>query len=1303
MRNPRSRHQGPERSRNGRKKAGRAVGLPNPAIGAAPPVASLDLSVAVIGAMPADAASLARVLSHLPEDSPLCMIVVPYVPGGVNGRAPFAAAARARRMIVPREGQPLEPGHTYFVPYDRPMEIAKGRFVRARGNGVLSPVKHVFGSVAEELGRHALGVLLSGTGKDGAQALRAIKEHGGKAIVQDPGSAVFDEATRTAIAMGLPDAVLDPSGISRELGALAQRSRGPPRAPSADRAVTAAPPLESREDDAPAHDAFRRILALLKGRFGVDLGQYKLTTIQRRVTRRMSLGRFDGLAQYAEHLRTHPDALAELHDDLFIHVTQFFRDPEAFAALAERVFPALLKDPSRTEPIRIWVPGCSTGEEAYSIGMALTEHLERVQSPLSFQIFATDVSEAAIARARRATYPDAGVAGLSPERLERFFDRVKAGYRIRKELRDRCVISRHDFTSNPPFAKLDLISCRNVLSYFGQALQRRVLPLFHFALKPGGFLWLGGCETPGTSSKLFALVDQQHKLYSKLPIEGPAISLATRRFATGTMALPRSFAPDSHRDLEFQRNADQLVLSRYGPPGVVINHHFEVLQFRGRTAPFLEPAAGQPTHNLLKMAHPDLLPALRPLIEAAKKQGGPVRRERLVLQEASGSITVNLEAAPLNPFAPERERQYLVLFETASGHAKTAQRSATLSTSSTARGSPRAGRDDAYVQELKQELEALREYQQALLEEFESSQEELTSANEELEATNEEVQSTNEELDTAKEELQSANEELSTMNDELQARNAELIALNEKLARGEDRFRLMVEGVKDYAIYMLDPEGRVVSWNEGARRMKGYETSEILGEHYSKFFLPEELAAGVPDLELEHARVEGRYETEAWRTRKDGSRFWANVVITRINDHAGKLIGFSKVTRDLTERRQAREALETSEQRFRLMIASVRDYAIFMLNPRGEVSSWNEGARRLKGYEESEILGQHFSIFYPPEALAAKRPEAEMEIALREGHVEDEGWRVRKDGSRFWANVVLTCVRDPSGKVLGFTKVTRDLTERRRAHEALRRLNESLEARVAERTEELEHALAVRDEFLSIASHELKTPLTSLKLQLQMARRAIDVASGRTLSPDAAARAWDRAIRASTALEELIEDLLDVSRIRTGRFAIDLKDVDVSALIDEVVTRLAAQAAQAEATISVDAEPSVYARWDQRRVAQVLTNLIYNALKYAPKSAIHVTSRRFGDRVRIAVRDHGPGLRPEQQEKLFERFERAGASPNVGGMGLGLFISRRIVEAHQGKIGVVSEPGAGATFEFELPLWPSPAEVEAGDGATVVD
>ncbi|HEX8435521.1 PAS domain-containing sensor histidine kinase [Archangium sp.] len=487
------------------------------------------------------------------------------------------------------------------------------------------------------------------------------------------------------------------------------------------------------------------------------------------------------------------------------------------------------------------------------------------------------------------------------------------------------------------------------------------------------------------------------------------------------------------------------------------------------------------------------------------------------------------------------------------------------------------------------------------------------------------------------------------------------------------QLRLLIDSVQDYAIFTLDPHGHISSWNAGAERIKGYRAEEILGQHFSRFYPPEDVARGKPQSGLQAAAREGRFEDEGWRVRKDGTLFWANVVITALHDEKGQVSGFGKVTRDLTTRKQAEEGLRQSEERFRLLVESVKDYAIFMLDLDGRVVTWNAGAERIKGYRTEEILGQHFSHFYPPEDVARGKPQRELELATREGRFEDEGWRVRKDGTLFWANVVITALHDEHGTPRGFAKVTRDFTSRKQAEEEreLHRLREAVRA---------------RDEFLSVASHELKTPLTPLQLKLTGLLRLIENNPEAALSGARVARDLDVARRQVRKLAELIDDLLDVSRISTGRLQLQRSPMNLSALAREVVARYAPQATQAGGRVEVEAPPAIVGTWDTRRLEQVVTNLLTNALKYGAGKPIHVrVSTEAGEAV-LTVRDEGIGIAPEHHPSIFERFVRAVTDRHYGGLGLGLFIAQQVVEAHDGSIHVQSALGQGATFTVRLPL-----------------
>ncbi len=1011
--------------------------------------------------------------------------------------------------------------------------------------------------------------------------------------------------------------------------------------------------ISTKEKD----NSLKGILALIKGKTQVDLSHYKMSTIRRRVERQMRMKKLPTLSKYASYLKKNPEGLVELYEDVFVHVTEFFRDPEAYESLKKNVFPALVKGRAPGSPVRFWVTGCSSGEEAYSLAIAFTEYCKSKRLNLKLTIFATDISQTVVQFARRAMYGEETIKKITSKKILSWFEKDKDCYRIKKEIRDMVVFSEHDLINNPPFSKLDLISCRNVLIYFGPELQKKIFPMFHFGLNKDGFLWLGTSESVTTSGNLFQTIDKKYRIFHKLPTSLQSAHETRMRILQQTET---SLDPA----LELQKSADQFLLSRFAPTGVIINLHNEVVQFRGKTAPYLSTPSGLPTTSLFKMAHPNLAPYLKKLISEALKKKTPVKKEGVNLFIGKKHTQVDIEVSPLNA------RHLLILFGKV-------EKKASLSKKVT--GHKTYSKANLSDQELIQELQVQRDYLQSVFEQYESTQAELMSANEELHAANEELHSANEEMESAREELQCTNEELTTSNEELESKNI-------ALARSEERFRQMVTSVRDYAIFMLDPEGKITSWNEGARRFKGYETEEVMGRHFSLFYTEADKARKHPEQELKIATKEGRYEEEGWRIRKNGTKFWASVVITRIDDKDGKLIGFSKVTRDLTERKNAEEELRRSEERLRLMVTAVKDYAILMLDKEGNITSWNEGATRIKGWEASEIIGKHFSIFYPEEDIARHHPENELRIAAKEGSYEEEGWRLRKDRTRFWANVVITRINDSSGDIIGYVKVTRDLTDKKLSAEALKSTNEELERRVQERTIDLEKALQSRDEFLSIASHELKTPLTSLRLQLQLSSRRLERSGASDPVFKDIAKSLDIGIRQVSSLTHLVNDLLDISRIQTGNFDLNRVEINLSELADEIATRFKEQLEQSRNILELQLDPSVIGCWDRYRLEQVVVNLLSNAIKYAPQTRVKIVTYKENDRAFLEVIDEGPGVEMEKIEKIFNRFERGTNATNVGGLGLGLFIIRKIVEFHRGKISLESSPGKGARFIVELPV-----------------
>jgi PAS domain S-box-containing protein len=494
---------------------------------------------------------------------------------------------------------------------------------------------------------------------------------------------------------------------------------------------------------------------------------------------------------------------------------------------------------------------------------------------------------------------------------------------------------------------------------------------------------------------------------------------------------------------------------------------------------------------------------------------------------------------------------------------------------------------------------------------------------------------------------------------------------------GERLADLLVTSIVDYAIIALDMEGRVATWTPGAERLEGYDADEVLGSHISRFYLPEDVEAAKPDRDLAIAVADGHLEDEGWRVRKDGTRYWASVVLTALRGDDGRLLGFGQVVRDLTERKRGEDALRDSEERFRLLVSGVRDYAIFLLEPDGTVASWNVGAERLKGYRADEIIGRHFSGFYTEEDLRDDVPGGALRRAREDGQWQSEGWRVRKDGSRFWASVVITTLTGADGRHRGFAKVTRDLTERKRNEDALRGVLER-EREAAARLRELDR---MRGELVTIIAHDLRAPVGVIQSLVQLLLTEWDVWT----DPEKI-DALQRVAGRTETLSGLVDDVFDLARIEAGQLVTDAVPVDLERIVHQVVADVRTTDPDRDITLDVD-PAATRAVGDERRTWQILSNLVSNAVKFSsPDTPVEVAVWREDGQVVVAVTDHGLGIPEDQQSSVFERFRRLPGAKGTPGSGIGLFIARSLVEAQGGRISVESAPGLGSTFRFTVPV-----------------
>jgi two-component system, chemotaxis family, CheB/CheR fusion protein len=718
-----------------------------------------------LGASAGGLLAFKQLLTQLPVDTGMAFVLVAQLGSKYETILP-ELLARATQIPVSevQDGTFVVPDHIYVIPRNMSMAIEGGVLrlrPRQEGGGRHRPIDSFLQSLAEDQGHRAIGIILSGTTSDGKVGLQAIKAGGGITFAQDPQSAKYDSMPHSAITAGHVDFILTPGGIAQELRRI---SRHP--------SVT---PIQ-KEVISIGQNGFLKILMLLRKIKGVDFTDYKANTLRRRITRRVVLNKLESMEGYARLLHKNAAEVEALYQDILINVTSFFRDPETFAVLKEKIFPYLVKHRTPDEPIRIWTLGCSTGQESYSLAIAFSEFVGDQSEQIPIQIFATDLNERAIEKARAGLYSKDIADDLSPERLRRFFTEADGGYQVSKPLRDMVVFAKQNVLVDPPFSRMDLISCRNLLIYLEPVLQKQILPLLHFALKPTGVLWLGSSETVSAASDLFEPQDKRHRFYSRKPAaERPRLRYRmvaeARKKERHHSAVAQLVATAASVETDAQSEVDRIILARYTPASALINDELIVLQLRGDTTPYLEPSHGKATPNLLKLAREGLVLALRTSVAEARKDEGPVMKEGLEVRYGGVMSNVSLEVIPLK-HPQSQERHFLVIFEVAEPTDRGGGRKA---------GGGRRKSEGQRIRQLQQELVAGRDYLQSVVEAYEAASKELQSANEEAQSSNEELQSINEELETAKEELESSNEELTTLNEELNNRNTELGRLNSDL------------------------------------------------------------------------------------------------------------------------------------------------------------------------------------------------------------------------------------------------------------------------------------------------------------------------------------------------------------------------------------------------------------------------------------------------------------------------------------------------------------------------------------------
>jgi two-component system, chemotaxis family, CheB/CheR fusion protein len=1450
-----------------------------------------DFIVVGIGASAGGVKALQDFFERLPADSGMAFVIILHLsPTHESNLATIIQAKTEMPVTAVTETVRIEPNHVYVITPQQQLAMVDGTIQTARfenKNGKRAAIDTFFRTLAEAFNKKAVGVVLSGTGADGTIGIKHIKEKEGFAIVQKPEDAEYDEMPRSAVKTGLIDWILPVAEIPEKLITFRE---------SSDRLNLTADNDAKIAKEIKGIEGLQEIIKILRSTTGLDFSNYKQGTLVRRIARHLQIHNLEDIPSYVNLLRENSQEVHSLLKNLLINVTNFFRDQKAFKALEKDVVPKIFEGKGPNDSLRVWVAGCASGEEAYSIAILLSEYASQLSEPPKLQIFATDVDEEAINEARENTYPETIEADVSPERLRRFFYKEGKTYRVRKELREMILFAPHNVLHDPPFSRLDLVTCRNLLIYLNRTAQEKILGTFHFALLPHGFLFLGNSETVESITKLFKPVDKKQRIYLRADSSVPKIKTPLKttpvenfQIKSGETRLPRSGNQPSASisDLHFR------LVEQYAPPSVLINDQYEIVHLSESAGKYFKFSGGEPTTNIFKVVHPDLQTDLRTALFASLRENRSTEFHDIRVNLDGEEVFINLIVRQTG-IAETGQDYFLVIFDESiitDQHQTVKISSGELSGETVV---------EAVVRGLEDDLRRTKERLRATIEQHETSIEELKASNEELQAMNEELRSATEELETSKEEQQSVNEELTAVNqelketiDDLSRANSDMqnllssssiatifldrslsikryttpveelfnivptdinrplehfthrlnypnlvhdaeevlrtlqpsdheissrdgrfyiarfspyrtmddhidgVILNfieitarkrteEALRDSEERFRLMVDSVPesiwitdaegrveflnkhwyDYcgvtegqataaeiaaeflhpddaprvlqafaealragssfeveqrnrsatgeyrwflnraqpyrdsktgeitkwvgvgidihdrklaeqvlrfqghlldtveqSVIATDLEGKITYWNQFAEKLYGWTAEEAVGRSIM------DLTPLTTDLEQAEEIMSLLRQGKTWAgefkvRRRDDSTFLAEVFNTPITDDKGSLIGMVGVSTNVTRRKKMEDALRESEERLRLLVESIDDYAILTLTPDGRIDSWNPGAEQIFGYSEEEILGQSCEILFTPEDRELKEPEKEIKTAIETGRAADERWHLRKDKSRFYASGVLNVLGDNPEN--GFVKILRDLTERKQFEETLR---------VADRR---------KDEFLATLAHELRNPLAPIKSGLEVIRRAGCEEATMQNTLGIIERQTDQIIH-------LVDDLLEISRITQGKIKLRKRRIELKDAVEMAMESVQGMLGTDGHQISVDLpDESVYVNADLMRITQVLLNLLNNSVKYTqPGGKIRLTAEKDEKEAVISVKDTGIGIPPEMLSKVFDMFAQVKNTSEQArsGLGIGLSVVKKLIEMHGGTVQAFSEgEGEGSEFVVRLPL-----------------
>jgi two-component system CheB/CheR fusion protein len=1192
---------------------------------------TLNFPVVGIGASAGGLETFIELLNFLPADTGMAFILIQHLdPNHPSLLTEILSRVTKIPVIEVVDSTQIKPNEIYVMPAKKELLVKEGvLLVQARKDAYGSPttIDSFFKSLALEMKNRAIGIILSGTGSDGAQGITEIKGEGGITIAQSVNSAKFSEMPQSAIATECVDFILSPEAIARELVRISKH----PYVRESPVLKLESPPTS--ENEAPAD--ITSILKAVQRVTGTDFSGYKRNTITRRISRRMLLCKKENLSEYRELLKGDSAEVQSLYQDLLIRVTSFFRDHEAFEALRNHAFPEIIKGRDPDSTIRVWVPGCSTGEEVYSLAMCLVDFLDQQKARFPVQFFGTDINELSVEKARRGSYLESSIHSVTPEYLKRFFTRADNGFQINKNIRDICVFARQNVVTDPPFSSLDLVSCRNLLIYLEPPLQKRVMSLFHYSLKSTGFLMLGNAESAGAFADLFSPTGKADKLYAKKAgLQHPRFDFVRGQsgkiLPAGKPVFEIDTAPGNDDRPELDKEFDKAVAASR-TVGVTINEHFEVIRVRGQTGLFLEPPAGVFTNDILKMAKPGVRGELAKALHRAHRDNVHIIKSNLRLKQ-KGSITeAELEVIPF-VLASSKTRHFAVIFREMATHKTTPKQ--------------RQQTDDARTSDLEKELAETQEYLQSLVDKERSTSSDLRAVNEEILSSNEEIQSSNEELETAKEELQSTNEELATVNDELNHRNQSLSELNSDLNN--------LLGTVHVPVIMLSRDLIIRRYSALAETIMHLAPSDVgrnIRDFKPKLNVPDliEIVTHVIESVSEYSQEiqdeEGRWFSLRVRPYQSLDKKIDGAVIALID------IGTLKNMRDYAEAivRTIRESLLVLDPQLRIKSANAHYYRSFSTSPEQTekklIFEVNNGEWNIPEFRKllEEILTKNTQF-------------QDFEMVHRS---------IRKGNRSLLVNA--TALRDGSKEGDFILLAVEDVTERNKALATLRETADALE------TANLE-----LEQFAFVASHDLQEPLRMVSSFMQLLSKKY---LGK-LDPDAD-EFINLAVDGAKRMQQLVHDLLHFSQCGKGELNYDR--VDSARVLDDTIHRLQTLINETQVKVTFDFLPTL--QMDEILLGQIFENLISNAIKFRGGKApsVHISAIQRANAWEFSVADNGIGIESTYRDRIFLIFQRLHTKEKYAGTGIGLAMCKKIVERYGGRIWMDSSLGHGSTFFFTLP------------------